>query len=360
MYAHDAGLKGTTVFRENCKRIAILYDTYNKKSEDKEESDGSDIVSMAKTVLDKTIESTGIPKELILGSGDDKDALSIIETLILRDKERYADTEPTEDIKASEAITEVPDEKKEHVKPMVKDTTDEEFVNLIKNKFANSFTRISTRADFKEELHGITYYKRVACGHIYITVNRFLGRPVEVFMQSSKSGGCAANTEALGRLASTMLRAGIDPDIVVDSTLGVKCSACSAMKGKGENIDGLSCSDVMARVIRDEYQKYTRGEYDNEILEYVSKRMSYEEKWELLNQGSQNKTPVLEEAKKVADKLISKAFIEEANEIKAARWNYKDHTAQENIDHYICPECGHSLRLAEGCMVCDNCGFSKC
>ena len=360
MYAHDAGLKGTTVFRENCKRIAILYDTYNKKSEDKEEDSGSDIGAMAKTVLDKAIESTGIPKELILGSGDDKDALSIIETLILRDKERHTDTEPTEDIKASEAITEVPDEKKEHVKPMVKDTTDEEFVNLIKNKFANSFTRISTRADFKEELHGITYYKRVACGHIYITVNRFLGRPVEVFMQSSKSGGCAANTEALGRLASTMLRAGIDPDIVVDSTLGVKCSACSAMKGKGENIDGLSCSDVMARVIRDEYQKYTRGEYDNEILEYVSKRMSYGEKWELLNQGSQNKTSVLEESKKIADKLISKAFIEKANEIKAARWDYKDHTVQENIDHYICPECGHSLRLAEGCMVCDNCGFSKC
>lgn len=362
MYAHDAGLKGTTVFRENCKRIAILYDTYNKKSEDKEEDSGSDIGAMAKTILDKAIESTGIPKELILGSGDDKDALSIIETLILRDKERYADTEPTEDIKASEAITEVPDEKKEHVKPMVKDTTDEEFVNLIKNKFANSFTRIATRADFKEELHGTTYYKRVACGHIYITVNRFLGRPVEVFMQSSKSGGCAANTEALGRLASTMLRAGIDPDIVVDSTLGVKCSACSAMKGKGENIDGLSCSDVMARVIRDEYQKYTRGEYDNEILEYVSKRMSYGEKWELLNQGSpQNKTSdVLEESKKIADKLISKAFIEKANEIKAARWDYKDHTVQENIDHYICPECGHSLRLAEGCMVCDNCGFSKC
>ena len=360
MYAHDAGLKGTTVFRENCKRIAILYDTYNKKSEDKEEDSGSDIGAMAKTVLDKAIESTGIPKELILGSGDDRDALSIIETLILRDNERHTDTEPTEDIKASEAITEVPDEKKEHVKPMVKDTTDEEFVNLIKIKFANSFTRIATRADFKEELHGTTYYKRVACGHIYITVNRFLGRPVEVFMQSSKSGGCAANTEALGRLASTMLRAGIDPDIVVDSTLGVKCSACSAMKGKGENIDGLSCSDVMARIIRDEYQKYTRGEYDNEILEYVSKRMSYEEKWELLNQGSQNKTPVLEESKKDADKLISKAFTEEANEIKAARWNYRDHTVQENIDHYICPECGHSLRLAEGCMVCDNCGFSKC
>ena len=361
MYAHDAGLKGTTVFRENCKRIAILYDTYNKKSKDKEESDGSDIVSMAETVLDEALERIGLSKELILGSSDDKDALSIIETIILRDKERYADTESTEDIKASEAITEVPDEKKEHVKPMVKDITDEEFVNLIKNKFANSFTRIATRADFKEELHGITYYKRVACGHIYITVNRFLGRPVEVFMQSSKSGGCAANTEALGRLASTMLRAGIDPDIVVDSTLGVKCSACSAMKGKGENIDGLSCSDVMARVIRDEYQKYTRGEYDNEILEYVSKRMSYEEKWELLNQGSQNKTSdVLEKSKKAADKLISKAFTEKANEIKAARWNYKDHTVQENIDHYICPECGHSLRLAEGCMVCDNCGFSKC
>lgn len=306
MYAHDAGLKGTTVFRENCKRIAILYDTYNKKSDDKEEDNDSDI-------------------------------------------------------KDSETITEVPGNKKEYTKPMVKDTTDEEIMNLIKSNFANSFTRIATRADFKEELYGTTYYKRVACGHIYITVNRFLGRPVEVFMQSSKSGGCAANTEALGRLASTMLRAGIDPDIVVDSTLGVKCSACSAMKGKGENIDGLSCSDVMARVIRDEYQKYLKGEYDHEILEYVSKHMSYEEKWELLNKDSQNKISViLEESKKAADKLVRKAFEENCKGIKAQGWYYKYHTAQENIDHYICPECGHSLRLAEGCMVCDNCGFSKC
>src|SRR5699024_591428 len=95
-------------------------------------------------------------------------------------------------------------------------------VKAIKKSFLSSFSPILTRSDFGENLHGSTYYQKVACGHIYITVNRYAGRPVEVFMQSSKSGGCAANTEALGRLASTMLRAGIDPSIVIDSTLGVK------------------------------------------------------------------------------------------------------------------------------------------
>ena len=41
-------------------------------------------------------------------------------------------------------------------------------------------------------------------------------------------------------------------------------------------------------------------------------------------------------------------------------WNYKAHTIQENIDNSICPECGSKLRFSEGCMKCDNCGFSKC
>lgn len=180
-------------------------------------------------------------------------------------------------------------------------------------------------------------------------------------MQSSKSGGCSANTEALGRMASTMLRAGIDPDIVVDSVFGVKCAACSAIKGKGEDIDGLSCSDVMARVIKEEYQKYKDGEYDDEIIEWLS-TASYEEKWRLLN-------PNISKGSKV-DVCIEPYRYDNNKELESSdasfskesmvKWNYKDHTTQENIDNYICPDCGSPLTLSEGCMKCINCGFSKC
>ena len=459
IYAYEAGLKGTTVFRENCKRIAILNDSFKKKDDIKEETkDESSFV--AKEILEKAIEGTGIPRDIVLGQSDDS-ALEFIEKLIkyrfressyknksvggtasidnnteivefinsfyddiaCKYKDKYAIFAPKENIleslkmiksivdveyalnhnSSSDEIEESHDKwckdhnchynpnecTLEHKFPDCTDNLEDKkairglncpcdceesvvgdqwvpdnnntYINAIKNKFKSNFSDILTRADFSSALHGTTYYKRVACGHIYITVNRYQGRPVEVFMQSSKSGGCSANTEALGRMASTMLRAGIDPDIVVDSVFGVKCAACSAIKGKGEDIDGLSCSDVMARVIKEEYQKYKDGEYDDEIIEWLS-TASYEEKWKLLN-------PNISKGSKV-DVCIEPYRYDNNKELESSdasfskesmvKWNYKDHTTQENIDNYICPDCGSPLTLSEGCMKCINCGFSKC
>ena len=369
MYAHDAGLKGTTVFRENCKRIAILNDSFKKKDDVQEETttEDTDISSMAKDVLNKAIEGTGLPRDLVVGPYDN-DALKFIEYLIRCNvgdsTEEECDRELFEE-KMTE-LTNDPKQIKEHLDLMksIDSENDEECIKAIKNRFKENFNNILTRADFSSALHGTTYYKRVACGHIYITVNRYQGRPVEVFMQSSKSGGCSANTEALGRMASTMLRAGIDPDIVVDSVLGVKCAACSAIKGKGESIDGLSCSDVMARVIKEEYQRYKDGIYDNEIKEWLS-TASHEEKWDLLHR---------EESKKLDTRCPSETDSHENDcccgdhscdgycnsHIPGSEWNYREHTSQENIDHYICPDCGDTLLFSEGCMKCVNCGFSKC
>lgn len=361
MYAHGAGLKGTTVFRENCKRIAILNDSFKKKNDVQEETttEDTDISSIAKDVLNKAIEGTGLPRDLVVGSYDN-DALKFIEYLIRCNvgdsTEEECDRELFEE-KMTE-LTNDPKQIKEHLDLMksIDSKNDEECVKAIKDRFKGNFSNILTRADFSSALHGTTYYKRVACGHIYITVNRYQGRPVEVFMQSSKSGGCSANTEALGRMASTMLRAGIDPDIVVDSVLGVKCAACSAIKGKGEAIDGLSCSDVMARVIKEEYQKYKDGVYDNEIEEWLS-TASYEEKYDLLCGDSNTKKEV---AEFTDPNLPRTPGIVSDEEWARLEWDYTEHTPQENIDHYICPNCGERLLLSEGCMKCINCGYSKC
>ena len=412
MYAHDAGLKGTTVFRENCKRIAILNDSFKKKDDIQEETttEDTDISSMAKDVLDKAIEGTGLSRDLVVGPYDD-DALKFIEYLIRCNvgdsTEEECDRELFEE-KMTE-LTNDPKQIKEHLNLMksIDSENDEECIKAIKNRFKENFNNILTRADFSSALHGTTYYKRVACGHIYITVNRYQGRPVEVFMQSSKSGGCSANTEALGRMASTMLRAGIDPDIVVDAVLGVKCAACSAIKGKGESIDGLSCSDVMARVIKEEYQRYKDGIYDNEIKEWLS-TASYEEKHNLLCGDSNTKKEVAEFADpnlqgeeydsenvegsrklhtSCPDKMCphrnecyddhhwggccgpddpglpgtpGEPGIASDKDWATLEWDYTEHTPQENIDHYICPDCGDTLLFSEGCMKCVNCGFSKC
>ena len=196
MYAHDAGIKGTTVFRENCKRIAILNDSFKKKDDVQEETkvENTDISSMAKEVLDKAIEGTGLPSDLIEGPYDD-DALKFIEYLIRCNVGDSTEEECDRELFDAALKGYLPKTPwfagakgcSEHGPTGISEK--ELYIKAIKDRFEGNFSNILTRADFSSALHGTTYYKRVACGHIYITVNRYQGRPVEVFMQSSKSGG---------------------------------------------------------------------------------------------------------------------------------------------------------------------------
>ena len=161
-----------------------------------------------------------------------------------------------------------------------------------------------TRADMGDRLEGATYVRQTACGKLYVTINtNEKGELVEVFIDPSKSGGCLANVEVIGRLCSTMLRAGVAVEAVIDSAKGVKCSSCARSKKK---VDGLSCGDIVAKVIQTEYE-YRKGK---EIVEAPSKAV-------------------------------------------------EEQHAKEDIKAK-CPECGAELNFTGGCNVCPSCGYSKC
>ena len=161
-----------------------------------------------------------------------------------------------------------------------------------------------TRAEMGDRLEGATYVRTTACGKLYITINtNNKGELVEVFIDPSKSGGCLANVEVIGRLCSTMLRAGVAVEAVIDSAKGVKCSSCARSKKK---VDGLSCGDIVAKAIQTEYE-YRKG-------------------------------------KKVVEaplKAVEEQHSEEENKAK-------------------CPECGAELNFTGGCNICPSCGWSKC
>ena len=160
-----------------------------------------------------------------------------------------------------------------------------------------------TRADMGDRLEGATYVRTTACGKLYITINtNAKGELVEVFIDPSKSGGCLANVEVIGRLCSSMLRAGVAVEAVIDSAKGVKCSSCARSKKK---VDGLSCGDIVAKAIETEYN-YRKGKKNTKKVE----------------------------------KIVEKV---EKNEEKAK-----------------CPECGAELSFTGGCNVCPSCGYSKC
>ena len=172
-----------------------------------------------------------------------------------------------------------------------------------------------TREDIGVRLNGSSYVKQTACGKLYITINRDENdNLVEVFIDPGKSGGCVANAESLGRMASSMMRAGMTIDSIVDCTKGVKCSACTQVKAsKAKKIDGLSCGDIVARTIQEEYDRFK-------------------------HEKAEVKYPVQE-----------KDILDDIREIE-----------QKVMDDKLCPECLMELANEGGCVVCKNCGYSKC
>ena len=265
------GLKGLTVFRENCARTGIL--TSDKPKDEKpKRDDGIDAVVAMKEVM-------SIPNEII-------------------------NPKPVEATECERLI----------------------FNNIVP----------VTRKALGKRLDGATYVKKTACGKLYITINRDENdNLVEVFIDPGKSGGCVANAESLGRMASTMLRGGISIESIIDSTKGVKCSACTQAKGSKKDIDGLSCGDIIARTIKEEYDRL-HGKIS--CRDEVDSCAKCENKCELGMEEVPNK-----EASRLEN--IAKMLNPE-------NWVVPDINT--------CPECGVEMINEGGCVTCKNCGYSKC
>jgi len=147
---------------------------------------------------------------------------------------------------------------------------------------------------------GSTRKVTTGCGNLYVTINEDEHGLFEVFTQMGKAGGCSSSqAEAISRLISLSLRAGLDPKAIVKQLHGVRCPNPGWEKGGMI----LSCSDAIAKAM----ERY--------LLE--------------------KKTPV---GKKVA--IMSTAY-------------------REKIEGF-CPDCGCALEHESGCNVCRECGFSKC
>lgn len=108
----------------------------------------------------------------------------------------------------------------------------------------------SAPAEKKERpqvLNGFTEVVRTGHGNLYVTVNTVEGKPFEVFVQIGKSGYTTmADAEAIGRLASLGLRAGIGAKKIVEQLEGI--GGASPVFSEGKLV--MSIPDAVAAVLK--------------------------------------------------------------------------------------------------------------
>ena len=156
---------------------------------------------------------------------------------------------------------------------------------------------------------GITERVKIGCGNLYITVNYDDKGICEIFTNTGKTGGCPSQSEATARLASIALRSGIDVRSIIDQLKGIRCPSTIRQSG----MKCTSCPDAIAKAIERVYQQQVR------LGHWAEPELSAAEG----SAASQVETVV------------------------PGRMRF-------------CPECGAKLEHEGGCVICRNCGYSKC
>jgi len=164
-------------------------------------------------------------------------------------------------------------------------------------------------------IRGMTRRLKTGCGNLYVTINEDEEGLFEIFTAMGKAGGCASSqAEAVSRLISLSLRAGVDTEAILRQLRGISCPAPAWQDG--EMI--MSCADGLAKAI-ELYLAETRAD-GRRVMQKVEDAVREERKRPV----SHTPVPV------------------------------------EGPMPTVCPDCGSKLELGGGCAYCRGCGFQKC
>ena len=194
-------------------------------------------------------------------------------------------------------------------------------------------------------MRGTTYKVPTAYGTMYLTVNDDeQGQPFELFITLGKTGGFfAAKTEAISRLASLALRAGVKINEVIDELKGIR--GPSPMWTEHGMV--LSVPDAIAQTLGRHIQR-SQGTLDLKFAEGETP---------VLPQPSQD---ALAGAPGSEVPITGVPHVHGGNAVATATTTVVK-TSLADLGHApACPSCGGTLMLREGCMDCPSCGYSKC
>ena len=177
---------------------------------------------------------------------------------------------------------------------------------LPKKAAETSVTNTITPRERPEITKGFTEKVKIGCGNLYITVNYDENGICEVFTNLGRGGGCPSQSEATSRLVSVALRSGMDAKVLVEQLRGIRCPSTIRRR----DVKVTSCPDAIARVIQ-KVMALADNQENNGALKPIDPKPS-------------------------------------------------EDTGVEAEHSRRCPECHSLVEHEGGCMVCRNCGYSKC
>ena len=162
--------------------------------------------------------------------------------------------------------------------------------------------------------YGVTERIKTGEGYLYVTINEDENGLCEIFTTIGKAGGnAAAQSEAISRLISLALRSGIEPREIVKQLKGIS-GPTPVWDGQGGQI--LSTPDAIGKVIE----------------RYIE---THEQRRDQKKRATTDHHP---------PQTVAGTSVPEGT----------------GVVHGTCPECGSSVEHVSGCVVCYNCGWSKC
>jgi len=172
-----------------------------------------------------------------------------------------------------------------------------------------------------KDTFGVTHRIRTGEGTLYITINHDEDGLCEIFTTIGKAGGnAAAQAEAISRLISLSLRSGMDVSEIIKQLKGI--SGPNPVWENGQLI--LSTPDAIGKALEQHMAEFNTESTSAQIRHAVSQQ-------------------------------------DAADETGAAHFNMvetSNGTISKNMS--ICPECGSTISREGGCLLCHNCGYSKC
>ncbi len=196
-----------------------------------------------------------------------------------------------------------------------------------------------------DTMHGVTYKMNTAYGNLYITINEDAQGPFEVFAALGKAGGFfSAQTEAITRIISLALRSNVAVEEVINQLKGIRGPDVSF---SSEGVV-FSLPDAIAKVLEKHIKRH-------------DKQLSLDLPASNNATHSRPSDLQLETSVQLEEKVVE--TISE-NKIKAnGTLTYKktEKISIANLGNApVCPTCANMLQMAEGCMKCEFCGYSKC